>query len=88
MKVSDLGIIAINEAPPPLDLTPEEVAALAEELVHDHAAFVVRYVHAAILTVARERCEEALRANHADREVHHETDHRRTRSVSLPTCHP
>ena len=32
MKVSDLGITAINEAPPPLDLTPEEVAALAEEL--------------------------------------------------------
>jgi hypothetical protein len=39
MNVSALGIIESNEAPPPLDLTPEEVAALADELVHDHAAF-------------------------------------------------
>jgi len=38
MTVSDLGIIEINAAPPPLDLRPEEVAALADELVHDHAA--------------------------------------------------
>jgi len=33
-----LGSIQINEAPPPLDLTPAAVAALAEELVHYHAA--------------------------------------------------
>jgi SRSO17 transposase len=39
MTGSNLGIIEINEAPPPLDLTPEEVAALADELVHYHAAF-------------------------------------------------
>jgi SRSO17 transposase len=43
MNVSDLGIIVINEAPPPLDLTPEEVAALADELVHYHAAFADLY---------------------------------------------
>jgi len=43
MTVSDLGIIEINEAPPPLDLTPEEVAALADELVHDQAAFAGLY---------------------------------------------
>jgi SRSO17 transposase len=43
MNVSDLGIIEINEAPPPLDLTPEEVAALADELVHYHAAFAELY---------------------------------------------
>ena len=43
MNVSDLGIIEINEAPPPLDLTPEEIAALADELVHYHAAFAELY---------------------------------------------
>jgi SRSO17 transposase len=43
MNVSELGIIEINEAPPPLDLTPEEVAALADELVHYHAAFAELY---------------------------------------------
>jgi SRSO17 transposase len=43
MNVSDLGIVEINEAPPPLDLTPEEVAALADELVHYHAAFADLY---------------------------------------------
>jgi SRSO17 transposase len=43
MKVSDLGMIAINEAPPPLGLTPEEVAARADELVHGQAAFAELY---------------------------------------------
>jgi SRSO17 transposase len=43
MTVSNLGSIAINEAPPPLDLTPEEVAALADELVHYQAAFAALY---------------------------------------------
>jgi SRSO17 transposase len=43
MTVSNLGIIEINEAPPPLDLTPEEVAALADELVHYQAAFADLY---------------------------------------------
>jgi SRSO17 transposase len=43
MTVSNLGIIEINEAPPPLDLTPEEVAVLADELVHYHAAFADLY---------------------------------------------
>ena len=43
MNVSDLGLSEINEAPPPLDLTPEDVAALADELVHYHAAFAELY---------------------------------------------
>jgi len=38
----DLGMIEVNEAPPPVDLTPEEVTALADELVHYHAAFAER----------------------------------------------
>jgi hypothetical protein len=37
MPVSHLGIIESNEAPPPLDLVPVEVTALADERVHDHA---------------------------------------------------
>jgi SRSO17 transposase len=43
MQTSHLGIIEINEAPPPLDLTPREIAALADEVVHDHAAFAELY---------------------------------------------
>jgi SRSO17 transposase len=43
MQVSALGLIEINEVPPPLDLRPLEVAALADELVHDHAAFADLY---------------------------------------------
>ena len=39
MQTSHLGIIEINEAPPPLDLPPREIAALADELVHYHAGF-------------------------------------------------
>jgi hypothetical protein len=38
MPGGNLGIIAINEAPPPLALRPEEIAALADELVDDHTA--------------------------------------------------
>jgi SRSO17 transposase len=41
--VRELGIIAVNEAPPPLELTPREIAALADELMHDHAAFAELY---------------------------------------------
>jgi SRSO17 transposase len=41
--VGTLGIIEINDTPPPLELTPEEVAALADELVHYHAAFADLY---------------------------------------------
>jgi len=33
MQVGELEIIEINEAPPLLDLCPEEIAALADELV-------------------------------------------------------
>ena len=43
MQVSDLGIIEVNEAPPPLDLSPEEIVALADELVEYHAAFADLY---------------------------------------------
>ena len=43
MPVSDLGIIEINEAPPPLDLTPQEIEALAAELVQYHAEFADLY---------------------------------------------
>jgi hypothetical protein len=39
MKVSELGVIEINEGPPRLDLRPAEAAALADELVHYRAAF-------------------------------------------------
>jgi hypothetical protein len=39
----NLGIIEINAAPPPLDLSPEEIAALADELVDDHTAFADLY---------------------------------------------
>ena len=38
MQRSHLGIIEINEVPPRLDLTPQEMADLADELVHYHAA--------------------------------------------------
>ena len=43
MHVSDRGSSEGNEAPPPLDLTPKEVAALADALVHDQAAFAGLY---------------------------------------------
>src|SRR5262245_25399140 len=43
MQVSDLGICEINEGPPPLDLTSQEIAALAEDLVQYHAEFVDLY---------------------------------------------
>jgi SRSO17 transposase len=37
MDVSELGIIEIDETPPPLDLTPADIEALAEALRQDHA---------------------------------------------------
>jgi SRSO17 transposase len=43
MQRHQLGIIEINEATPVLDLTPQEIAALADELVHYHAAFAELY---------------------------------------------
>ena len=43
MNVSHLGIIKINETPPPLNLTPQEIEALADELVDYHAAFAELY---------------------------------------------
>ena len=39
MDVSELGIIEVDEAPPPLELSSEEIAALADALVEYHAAF-------------------------------------------------
>jgi SRSO17 transposase len=43
MQMSDLGIIAIKAAPPPLDLTPQEIEVLAEELGHSHTALAALY---------------------------------------------
>ena len=43
MPVGNLGIMEINDAPPPLDLSPEEIVALADELVDYHAAFAPLY---------------------------------------------
>ena len=42
MQTSQLGLLESNAAPPRLDLTPREMAALAEELGHDHAAVAER----------------------------------------------
>jgi SRSO17 transposase len=43
VDVNELGIVEIDEMPPPLDLTPEEIEALADELVDYHAEFADRY---------------------------------------------
>ncbi len=43
MQVSELGMIDVNEAPPPLDLIPQEIEGLAEALVHDPRAFADLY---------------------------------------------
>jgi len=39
MSISDIAIIEIDETPPPLELTPEEIEALTDELVGYHAEF-------------------------------------------------
>jgi SRSO17 transposase len=43
MQVSELGIREINAVPPPLDLTPQEIEALADDLVQYHAEFAELY---------------------------------------------
>jgi len=43
MDISNLEITEITEAPPPLDLTPEEIETLADELVEYHAEFADLY---------------------------------------------
>ena len=43
MDINKLGIIEIDETPPPLDLVPEDVEALADELADYHAEFADRY---------------------------------------------
>jgi SRSO17 transposase len=43
MDINKLEIIEIDETPPPLDLTPEEVEALADELIDYHAEFADLY---------------------------------------------
>ena len=43
MDVRELGIIGMDETPPPLDLTPVEIEALAEVLLQDHAEFAPLY---------------------------------------------
>src|SRR5436305_8419758 len=43
MQMVALEIVEINEAPRLLDLSPEEIAGLADELVQYHAAFADLY---------------------------------------------
>ncbi len=43
MNTNDLGITEITDTPPPLDLTPEEIEVLADELVSYHAEFADLY---------------------------------------------
>jgi hypothetical protein len=43
MDISELGIIEIDETPPPLDLTPVDSEALAETLLQYHAEFAPLY---------------------------------------------
>jgi len=43
MDINKLGIVEIDGTPPRLDLTPEEVEALADELVDYHAEFADLY---------------------------------------------
>lgn len=43
MDINKLKIDEIDEAPPQLDLTPEEIEALADELVDYHAEFADLY---------------------------------------------
>jgi SRSO17 transposase len=43
MEGQGLGIIELEQTPPPLDLTPEEIECLADELVKYHAEFASLY---------------------------------------------
>jgi len=43
MDISDIGITEIAEAPPPLELKPADIEALADELVAYHAEFADLY---------------------------------------------
>ena len=43
MDINKLKIIEIDETPPPLDLTPKEIEALADELIDYHAEFADLY---------------------------------------------
>ena len=43
MDVRTLPLIEVDDSPPVLDLTPADVAALADDLVTYHAAFADRY---------------------------------------------
>jgi len=43
VNVGDIGIAEITDVPPPLDLTPEEIEELANELVAYHAEFADLY---------------------------------------------
>ena len=39
MSISDIAITEIDDTPPPLNLTLEEIEALSDELVNYHAEF-------------------------------------------------
>lgn len=43
MDINDIGIIEITDVPPSLDLTPQEIETLADELVNYHAEFADLY---------------------------------------------
>ncbi len=43
MDTRALGIVEVREIPPPLDLSPEEIAALADELLEYHGQFSELY---------------------------------------------
>lgn len=43
MDISKMGITTISEAPPPLELEPAEIEALADELIRYHAEFADLY---------------------------------------------
>jgi len=43
MNIDRLDLIEVDERPPPLDLTPEEIEALADELVEYHREFAGLY---------------------------------------------
>ena len=43
MDTRDLGIVEVREIPPPLDVSPEEIEALADELLEYHGQFSELY---------------------------------------------
>ena len=69
MNINQLNIVKIETTPPPLDLSPEEIAELADELVDYHAEFAelyyrveqahwgYRYLQGLLLPIERKACQ-------------------------------